>query len=125
MIGLEVEVLFYYIVTGKREYNRSDKLSLQRTANDHYLTNSCSLEAATSCALQTMGWGIPHVHEALISVSSWDRVVYLFRPKQLVDVHFGRGVPHTQKLDPILNPSVSSKMLFTPSGVLGIVSVTL
>ena len=65
------------------------------------------------------GRGIPHVHEALISVSSWDRVVYLIRPKQLVDVHFGRGVPHTQKLDPILNPSVSSKMLFTPSGVLG------
>ena len=69
MIGLEVEVLFYYIVTGKREYNRQVGQTCPATHHQRPLLDKLLLTRGF-LSFTNNEHVINHVHEALISVSS-------------------------------------------------------
>jgi hypothetical protein len=80
----------------KRIYGKgSETFAFQWTTNGNPI-HTCSLETVVNCVMLSRGMAF-FIHETLIYVPSYGRIVYLVCPAQVADAPFGRVAPHSRK----------------------------
>ena len=80
----------------KRIYGKgSETFAFQWTTNDNPI-HTCSLETVVNCVMLSRGMAF-FIHETLMYVPSYGRIVYLVCPAQVADAPFGRVAPHSRK----------------------------